>query len=596
MTALPVTIDVTNFGADPDGTLDSAPAIRAAFAHASRADGPTVVNFPHGRYALWPEHAEKRELYVSNTVGDDQSHRVKTIGVLIENATDLTVVGNESTLIFHGLQTTIAVIDSKRISVTGLVIDFAVPTVVDATVVETGLQEGRAYRILSIPASNPFQIHGNSLVWHGGTSPQTGEEYWSGRNGLEYTQVHDPRSQRTYRIPQNPLFEGVVRISGLGGHRVRIDYETDQPSDDTGLVYQMRNITRDHPGMLILESADVTLERMRVHFLHGFGIVAQLSRNITIDALSFQTPKGSGRSTAGFADFIQLSSVAGEVVVRNCVFDGPHDDPINIHGTYLRVVGLPSPHSLTLRYEHHETAGFPQFFPGDEVEIADSRTLLPVAEGMTVVAVDGPSGRDHQHDLRTLTIAFDRPLPEVANLGEEALSHLVAENVSYTPKVTISGNRFANIPTRGILVTTRRPVVIERNRFERISMASIYISADAQEWFESGPVRDVSIAGNEFVDPSSPVILIEPTNAILDLGQPVHGSIHITGNVFQANEATLVDARSVSELRFERNRIESGPPAGEPDTPTFRLRGVRSAMVANNSLPAGVLPTTETAG
>ncbi|WP_287930330.1 hypothetical protein [Arthrobacter sp.] len=594
MAARTVTIDVTDFGADPSGTRDSAAAIRAAFAHACGAGRPTVVNFPHGRYAIWPEHAEKRELYVSNTVGDDQRHRVKTIGVLIENATDLTVVGNESTLTFHGLQTTLAVIDSKRVGVAGLVIDFAVPTVVDATIVETGLREGRAYRIISIPASNPFHIEGNSLLWQGGTSPETGEEYWSGRNGLEYTQVHDPASQRTYRIPKNPLFDGVARITDMGGQRVRIDYETDQQCGDTGLVYQMRNITRDHPGMLVLESSDVTLERMHVHFLHGFGIVAQLSRNITINAVSFQAPKESGRSSAGFADFIQLSGVAGEAVVRDCVFDGPHDDPINVHGTYLRVVGQPSPHSLTLRYEHHETAGFPQFFAGDEVEIADSRTLLPVASGLTVAAVDGPSGRDHSQDLRTLTITFDQPLSELVNAPGDALSHLVAENVTYVPKVTIFGNRFVNVPTRGILVTTRRPVVIEQNRFERMSMASIYISADAQEWFESGPVRDVRIFGNEFVEPSSPVILVEPTNQILDPGHPVHGSIHITGNVFQTQEATLVDARSVSDLGFERNRIESGPLAGQSGPLTFRLRGVTSSIIADNSFPPGNSPTTVT--
>jgi hypothetical protein len=596
MTALPVTIYVTDFGADPGGTCDSAPAIRAALAQAARVDGPVTVEFPHGTYALWPEHAEKRELYVSNTVGDDPRHRVKTIGLLIENATDLTVAGNESTLIFHGLQTTIGVIDSKRVRVTGLVIDIAVPTVIDATVVETGVRDGQGYRVLSIPVSNPFRIQGNSLVWQGGTSPETGKDYWSGRNELEYTQVHDPGSQRTYRIPSNPLFHGVARISEMSDHRVRIDYQAGRQDDDTGLVYQMRNTTRDHPGMLVLESSDVRLDRMRVHYLHGFGIVAQLSRNITIDTLTFQAPRGSGRSSAGFADFIQLSGIAGHAVIKDCIFDGPHDDPINVHGTYLRVVGQPNAHSLTLRYEHQETAGFPHFFPGDEVEIVDSRTLLPVATGMTVAAVDGPSGRNHKHNLRTMTIGFDRPLPADVVAAGKAPSHLVVENVSYTPEVTITGNRFVNVPTRAILMTTRRPAVIRNNRFERMSMASIYISADANEWFESGPVRDVRIADNEFIDPSSPVILIEPTNAVLDPEHPVHGNVLITGNVFHTDEATLVDARSVSELRFERNRIDSDFHLDQPGPPTFRLQGVQNVIVANNCFPADFAPTTATLG
>lgn len=29
--------------------------------------------------------------------------------------------------------------------------------------------------------------------------------------------------------------------------------------------------------------------------------------------------------------------MAGQVRIADCVFDGPHDDPVNVHGTYLVV-------------------------------------------------------------------------------------------------------------------------------------------------------------------------------------------------------------------------------------------------------------------
>ena len=43
--------------------------------------------------------------------------------------------------------------------------------------------------------------------------------------------------------------------------------------------------------------------------------------------------------------------------------------------------------------------------------------------------------------------------------------NLVVENVTYTPEVIVRNNYFSRIPTRGLLVTTRRKVLIESNTF-----------------------------------------------------------------------------------------------------------------------------------
>ena len=44
--------------------------------------------------------------------------------------------------------------------------------------------------------------------------------------------------------------------------------------------------------------------------------------------------------------------------------------------------------------------------------------------------------------------------------------------------MTISGNHMKSIPTRGILCTTRQPVIIENNVFDNMAMANIYLSND----------------------------------------------------------------------------------------------------------------------
>src|SRR5690606_12993161 len=138
-----------------------------------------------------------------------------------------------------------------------------------------------------------------------------------------------------------------------------------------------------------------------------------------------------------------------------------------------------------------------------------AKATMPRAPGATApgVAVDGPTGRDTSHDLTRMTVTLDRDLP--AGIAPGAV---VAENVTYTPAVEIRGNHFESVPTRGILVTTRKPVLVEDNTFDQMGMASIYVSADARSWYESSVVRDLTIRGNTFTRAQSPVIWFDPTS------------------------------------------------------------------------------------
>jgi hypothetical protein len=486
------------------------------------------------------------------------------------------------------LQTAFAVIRSSNVTLTNFSFDYAAPKVVDVTVAEAGVADGRAYRILAVPAGSPYEVGGNHITWLGGTSPVDGTPYWSGVDGLEYTQIHDPVAQRTWR-DDNPLFADVAGVRDLGGQRIRVDYATAAAPGDVGLVYQMRLIEREEPGAFIWESREVTLRSINAHYLQTFGIVGQFSEDITIDRVSFAPDPLSGRTTASFADFVQLSGIKGDVRITDSVFDGPHDDPINIHGTYLEVIGKPAPDALTLSYEHPQTAGFPQFYPGDEVEFVDKLTMFPLAFRAVVVAVDGPSGMDHSKPLTTMTVTFDRPLPDGIEPGGT-----VAENITYTPSVVISGNVFRNVPTRGILVTTRKPVLITGNRFEAMSMASIFISSDAYQWYESGPVTDVTIRGNEFVRPAEPVILVEPTNRAIDPASPVHRNISVVGNTFDVGDITVVNAKSVAGFHFTTNTIRplDGPAHPPYTSPLFVFTGSTDIQITNNNYASHLNTTT----
>jgi hypothetical protein len=581
----PAVVDVAAFGADHTGRTDSAPAVAAALRHARALDRPVRVVFSEGTYQLFPEHAETRELYVSNTVGADQRYRDKTIGLLVEDMHDVTVDGRGAKLVYHGLQTAFAAIRSTNVTFTNFSIDYAAPKVVDVTVTATGVTGGHAWCVLTVPVGSPYRVDGTHVTWLGETSPVTGQPYWSGVDALEYTQIHDPVAQRTWRA-DDPLFNDVAAVTDLGERQIRIDYTTATPPSEVGLVYQMRLIEREEPGAFIWESKNVTMRSMNVHYLQQFGILGQFCENLTVDQVNFAPDPESGRSTSAFADHVNLCSIKGEVIITGNVFDGPHDDPINIHGTYVQVVGRPGPATLTFSYQHPQAAGFPQFYPGDEVEFVDKRTMAPLPGGPAVVTeVDGPSGMDHAKPLTTMTVTFSRPVP-----AEVEIDTTVAENITYTPTVVISDNVFRNVPTRAILVTTRKPVLISDNRFDGMSMADIYISSDASYWYESGPVSDVTIRGNSFTRPSGPVILVEPTNRVVDPAIPVHRNISVEGNTFDVGDITVVNAKSVQGITFTGNTVRRlDRPEHPPYTsPLLVFHGSSDITVADNHYDQGL--------
>jgi hypothetical protein len=128
-------------------------------------------------------------------------------------------------------------------------------------------------------------------------------------------------------------------------------------------------------------------------------------------------------------------------------------------------------------------------------------------------------------------------------------------------------------------------VLIEDNRFDGMTMSSIYISSDARSWYESGPVRDVVIRGNVFDRPASPVIFFDPTNQEVVPGQPVHRNVLIEDNDFNLISGTVIAGRGVGDLTFRANRVQhySGLHLSGPDQPVY-VGG--TATLATDAPPA----------
>ena len=197
---------------------------------------------------------------------------------------------------------------------------------------------------------------------------------------------------------------------------------------------------------------------------------------------------------------------------------------------------------MKLRFAHHQTYGMQAFWPGDTISFVNRNSLQTVA----VTVVDSVSRLSDREVLLTVRQAIPTEIQE----GDFAI-----ENLTWTPEVEISDNYFTRTSTRGTLITTPRKSIINNNVYDKIGMSGIFVSGDANNWYESGAVKDLTISNNRFIDcaynseSKGAMILIEPTNSTDEI--PVHGTIRIVSNHFESEGREPVKHKSVKNLIFE---------------------------------------------
>jgi hypothetical protein len=252
--------------------------------------------------------------------------------------------------------------------------------------------------------------------------------------------------------------------------------------------------------------------------------------------------EGTGRTCSAWADILHFSGCSGRIEISNSYLSAANDDAINVHGTHLRIIERPAENKITVRFMHNQTYGFTAFLPGDSIDLVHAETLNPYSDNIVV-----SSERLNDKDI---LLTLQKLIPRDIQVND------VVENTTRTPKLWVHHTTITRIPTRAILATTRRKVLIEHNRFVHVRGNAVLIEDDAASWFESGPVKNVTIRHNEFIECGAPVISIHPENKRFD--KPVHHNIAISNNHFVLNQnSKVLFAKSTSGIKFSDNEIKS---------------------------------------
>ncbi|TVX96480.1 alpha-1,3-galactosidase-related protein [Cohnella terricola] len=554
----PLELSLVDFGVRPDSGEDAGPGLRRAIAAAKRHRGPVKLAVAPGRYDFHPESADRVPYYVTNTASEEENpDPVKTIAIWLKDMNDFELDGGGSLFVFYGKMTMLALDGCVRTTIRDVGFDYSRPTVVEMTIDKLG--EG--FMDVTVHADTRYDVHDGKLRWVG--------DGWSFLEGP--VQAYDPIRDATWRIGN--VLARAAKVEETAPGRIRFFYEGRDSGEalEAGWVLQARDGIRDQVGAFIHRCKDVRWERVGVHFMHGLGIVGQFSENLNFRQLNLSPRPETGRTVAAFADFVHLSGCRGVVEIADSVFSGAHDDAINVHGTHLRIVGAPTGDELAVRFMHPQTYGFEAFGAGDEIEFVRPGTLLPYATGRVKEA--------RLTEPRVMLLKLEDRLPEGIGEGD------VIENVTWTPELRVTGCSFSRIPTRGVLATTRRPVVLASNVFKRLRMSAVLVADDAASWYESGRVEDLTIRDNRFVacgEPGCAVISIMPENEEVDEDAPVHRNIRVAVNVFETSRASfLLEAKSTQGIAFFGNEIRSatGPTAPED---TVRLLACSDVDVRDN--------------
>jgi len=332
------------------------------------------------------------------------------------------------------------------------------------------------------------------------------------------------------------LEKGLVRLNGRFGRRPRV-----------GNVLVLRHSARDHAGLFLVDSRNIKVEQVNLFHCAGLGLLAQFCENVTV--LGFNAvPSPRRRVLSGHDDGIHISNCRGLIRVEGCRFHGLMDDPINVHGTSVRIVGQAAPDRLLCKFMHEQSTGMTWGRPGDRIGFIEHESMRTIAQGTC--------SRYEARDRDTFEVTLSGPVPANLKVGD------ALENLTWSPDVTIRGCHFASNRARGVLVSTPGHVLIEDNRFES-SGSAILIAGDANNWYESGAVTDVVIRRNTFEAPClssmyqfcEGIISIYPEIPKLDPAFPFHRNIRIEANEFHPFDYPVLYAKSVDGLTFANNRM-----------------------------------------
>ncbi|SMC92075.1 Right handed beta helix region [Pedobacter nyackensis] len=513
---------------------------------------PVVIEFLPGKHQFTSPKSLRRVWHISNTA--DFTFTPKPCGILMEGAKHVIIRGGgingrgKTIIMMSGPERMAKVINhlSEDIFYEHLVFDLKRPSVSEIMVLNASADAAT----VQVAEASTYKIESGKFKWTGDLG-----------YGWIMAQEADLKTRKSKRLDKWSPFDAAT-ATDLGKGKVRLNYPKKDCRLQKGKSYGFRYILHDLLSFHNTHSKNISFYDCEINAMTNMSFVSQFTENLSFRGVNVVPPKNTNRVSPSSMDVFHFANCRGQILIDSCRISGAGDDGVNYHGINVGIAGKPAENKLQLRFMQQQTYGFAPCVPGDEIAVINHLTLCEIKDNphRKVTAVEVMPGDTTR---KNWIVTLDGPAP-MFNKDD------VVDNLSWHADVTIRNNLIELASCRGILATSRGKIIIEGNSINSL-MPGVLIEDDANKWWESGPVRDLLIQNNTFLNCG-----IDIAPQIVKLGGSVHENIRILGNKFVGQAKTNPTASR-----------------GVINCPFITVRGVKGLKISGNKFPAEVSVFTE---
>lgn len=569
---------------------DATPAVLSKMLKA-KTEKLEEINFEKGIYHFYPD----KGLEIFCQISNHNDVFVFTAFPIID-LQNMTINGNGSTFIFHGLMVPFLIEQSENITLKNLSIDWATPFHSEGIVVASDT-EAKTFDI-QIDKKYPYEIRNKQLVFikeyyehtlgqtilfdpkTNATTFQT--EIYTPLTNFQKIKESTPKNQIVYKYkidPRSPEQQKIGREDKLTSKEIKPGFvriynhgKLMPPVGNILVAKGEQGFNRLAPAIRVTQTKNLNIKDVSILHAGGMGLIVENSENISLDNLVVKPSEGRVISTT--ADATHFVGCRGKIEIKNCTLSNQLDDAVNIHGTYQEVVDVLGSNTLGVRMGHFQQQGFKIGRVGDKIGLVRLANSFDSYASLTLQSIEVRNGR---YQLLT----FKEAIPATLKTGD------LLENLDAYPEVLIKNNTFSRNRARGLLISTPLKTIIEGNYFST-EMEAILLPVESGFWFESGSVADISIQNNIFEDCVTAGFNRGVIRFVTD--DENHNiafkNITIENNKFNQYTNLIMEVSNAENLKFVNNTITN---SGKyeflyPENPVIKIRASKNLLFEKNNI------------
>jgi len=492
------------FNFTPNGQ-NRTPEVVSALLHAE--DG-TVLRFSAGTYDFYEEGVYEGYFSPScNKSGD------KKVVFPLLNLKNVTVDGGNADFVFHDRLFPFVIQNCRGVTIKNFTMDFSFPRCCIAYV---GKVTGEGFELVIDRNTYNYSVskRGNLNISAGRDEFSTCERRFFLKPCVQGAQVCFLAAGQIFYENINPPAPMLYCDAEETENGVflrykdafRPDYKENTP------IFISFDEQRDNDMFFLEKSSSMLFEDIHIYSGAGMGFTGQCCENVTLRRCTV-APRGNGvLDYSTTADAILFTNFSGQVNIEDCHIQNTLDDALSIHGFYTKIDRITAPKKAVARFIHRSQGGARIYLPGDQVVASDGVTM---SEKITATIKKA----HFENDPYEVFLEFEEEIDTLLAPGD------YIENRKRTPDVRISGCSFENLPH--LRIGTAGKTVIENNIIKQCG--GIAINDLLHYWLASGPVRDVRVINNKFINCERGVFAFIDRDPRSDVR---HKNIKIIGNSF----------------------------------------------------------------